>query len=344
MEVDQALLMDPPPDFGDPAAEYQAILNSCALIGRADRGALSVTGERRFEMLDGLLTNSLEGLTGTARHAMLLTPKGKVLTDLRVIPRSSDLLLDVPRSGLENLLKALSKYLPPIFAQFDDASASLCQLGIYGPRAAEVAGAIFPDAVPDADLEVREGEHDGAEVLLIRNRWLAGDGVELIVPELILSTLCARLLTTVADHGGRPVGTHALKIAHVEWGVPRYGRDISEENLAQETGLEDRAISFEKGCYLGQEVVARIHFRGHVNRHLRGLKFSETAPEPGASLIEAGKEVGTVTTTVESPELGPIGLGYVRRRIEPANVLHWSDGQREGLATVAELPFRSSAV
>jgi len=327
-------------DLGDWRAEYRAFTESCALAARPDRGTVLVAGPRCAEMIDGLLTNSVKDLAGAGRHALLLTAKGKVLTDLRVFPRGDDMLLDLPRAGLANLLGAFKKYLPPMHATFEDTSGSLSQLGLYGPQAAEAAAAGLGTEVPQVHLGVAEFEHTGARVTVIRSRRLAGDGVEIIAPGAAVPELAGRLLAAAEQRGGRASGMRALDIVRVESGVPRYGVDMDESNLAQETGLEEEAISYDKGCYLGQEVVARIHFRGHVNRRLAGLRFREEAASAGAALHDGEREVGTVTSAVESPEFGPIGLGYVRREIETSSVLRVSGGE----VTVAEVPFRPYSV
>jgi folate-binding protein YgfZ len=173
---------------------------------------------------------------------------------------------------------------------------------------------------------------------------LAGDGVELVAPREAAGALIERLSASVRDREGRVAGSKAVEVVRVECGIPRYGIDISESNLAQETGLEGAAISYDKGCYLGQEVVARIHFRGHVNRRLGGFTLVGDLPSGGAALREeTGKEVGLVTSAVESPDFGQIALGYVRREVEARARLSWSDGGREGTATVIDLPFREAA-
>lgn len=331
------------PDLGDWRAEYRALSGTCALTRRSDRGAVLVAGDRRAEMLNGLLSNDVMDLATVGRHALLLTAKGHVLTDLRVLPRESDVLLDVPQAGLQNLLAALERYLPPMYATHEDASGAIGQLGLYGPRSLAALKASGLDA-PQVHLGVRELDLDGAGVLVVRNRRLAGDGVELFTGHDRLPSLAARLLPAVQEQGGRPAGARAFEIARIEAGVPRYGVDISEANLAQETGLEREAISYDKGCYLGQEVVARVHFRGHVNRYLRGLRFSGRLPAAGATLSAGSKEVGAVTSSVISPELGPIGLGYVRREAEPGAVIDWSDGDGVGQVTVVDLPLRGHSV
>lgn len=328
------------PETTDWRDGYHALVESCALIARTDRGAVRVTGERAAEMLNGLLTNQVTGQEGAGCHAMLLTPKGRVLTDLRVLPSRGHLLLDVPRRGLENLLTTFKKYLPPIYSTFEDVSPGLTQLGVYGPKAETAVAGALGAALPEAHLGLRDVEVEGSSALVIRNRWLAGDGVEIIAAVEAARALAARLVAAVKDHGGLPAGPTALEVVRVESGIPEYGVDMNLENLAQETGLAE-AISYDKGCYLGQEVVARIHFRGHVNRQLRSLQFDAERPPSGARLLEREKEVGTITSVVTSPEHGHIGLGYVRREVEPGSRLRWSSSEGEGGAEVRAVAFRA---
>jgi folate-binding protein YgfZ len=345
-------------DLGDPEAEYRAFGASCALTLRADRGAVLVAGERRAEMLNGLVTNQVTDLEHTGRHALLLNRKGRVLTDLRVFPRAADLLLDIPRSGLENLLATFQKYLPPIYATFEDASDSLGQLGLYGPGTA-AAFAAFGFQAPDEHRGVRAivagGGAGSAAALAIRARRLAGDGIELIAPREAISDLVERLLPVVREQGGRAAGSRALEVVRVESGIPRYGVDVSDANLTSEIGLEGEAVSFDKGCYLGQEIVARVHFLGQVKRALKTLRFSGSAasPEPpgtwedlptvGTVLCRGSDEVGTVTSAVLSPRFGPIGFGYVTTEIavsEPRQEMTWSDAGRTGAAVLYGPPLQ----
>ncbi len=156
---------DPPgtmPETADWHEGYHALVESCALIARTDRGAVRVTGERAAEMLDGLLTQKVTGQEGAGCHAMLLNPKGRVLTDLRVLPTRGRLLLDVPVRGLENLLATFKKYLPPIYATFEDVSQGLTQLGVYGPEAETAVADALGEALPEAHLGLRDLELEGA--------------------------------------------------------------------------------------------------------------------------------------------------------------------------------------
>lgn len=340
MDPSVSRLLEAPEDLGDWQSEYRAIVERCGLALRSDRCMVRVCGERRAEMLNGLVTNQITGLEGIGRHAMLLNPKGRVLSDLRIFPLPNFILVDVPRRGLPNLLDAFRKYLPPIYASFEDAGDSLSLLGLYGPEAPEAAGRVL-GLVAAEHLGIFEVEIDGVPALVVRNRRLAGDGVEIFVPREALAAVSARLLLAAQEREGRAVGARALDVVRVECGVPVYGIDMGEANLAQETGLEEEAISYDKGCYLGQEVVARVHFRGHVNRQLRGLEFAGGMPAAAMLLRDgAGKEVGQVTSAVESPQYGPIGLGYVRREIGTGEDVLWFDEGRERRGTVIELPFR----
>ena len=338
--------LDLPTDFGDWEAEYRALVDSCALIGRVDRGVVFLTGDKPAEMLNGLVTNQVTATGGSGRYALQLTAKGRVLTDLRAFPTSVGIWVDVPRAGLQNLLATFSKYLPPLYARFEDASERIRHLAVHGPRAPTTFEEALGVSPPTEHLGVNEIAGLSHEpVLVVRNRRM-GDAVELIGSEASIARLAADLLPSVRRHGGRLAGARALEVARVEWGVPLYGVDMSEDNLAQETGLVD-AISYDKGCYLGQEVVSRIHFRGHVNRHLRSLAFlgSELPPPPaGAELLAGSKQVGVVTSAVSSPEFGSIGLGYVRHEIEPGETLRWAGTDAEGSLEVREAPFRARSV
>ncbi len=354
MDKELTDLLEGAGDLGDWEAECRAFHESCALTFRADRCAVLVTGSRRAEMLNGLVTNQVTDLQDVGRHALLLNRKGRVLTDLRVLPRASDLLLDLPRAGSENLLATFRKYLPPIYAGFENASESLGEVGLYGPQATGVCATLGVQT-PDEHLGVREIELADAPALLIRNRRLARDGIELVAPRGALPDLIDLLLPVVREHGGRAAGSQALEVARLESGIPLYGVDVSEDNLTRETGLEGEAVSFDKGCYLGQEIVARVHFRGQVKRMLSTLRFFRSAeapgppesegelPPPGAALRGRDGELGTVTSAVRSPRFGPIGLGYLRTEVaasEASPDMTWSAVGREGVAVLHGPPLQ----
>lgn len=343
MEERLSALLRGSADLGDFAAEYDAFARSCAVVSRADRAAVRVSGERAAEMLNGLVTNQVSDLEGRGCHALLLSAKGRILTDLRVLPRQADLLLDVPDRGLDNLMSTFKKYLPPIYARYESLSDQVLQIGVYGPESGGAVASALGAVPAERHLSVLNLTHERGSLLLIRDRRLAEDGIELILPGAVASFLADELVAAVSERGGRAAGWRALEARRVERGTPLYGIDMSDSNLAQETGLEE-AISYDKGCYLGQEVVARVHFRGHVNRRLMGLRFGEERAAPGARLFRGEKGVGEVTSSVDSPTFGPIGLGYVRREVEASTTLRWSEGERGGPATVTVLPFGDTSV
>lgn len=330
-------------DFGDFRAEYDAFSRSCAFVSRADRAAVRVTGERAAEMVNGLVTNRVTDLEGRGCHALLLSAKGRVLTDMRVFPHGAGFLLDVPRRGLDNLLSTFKKYLPPIYASYENLSDEVVQVGVYGPESGAVVAAAVGAVPAERHLSVLDLTHEGESLLLNRDRRLAEDGIELVLPATVAPVIAGELSRAVSAREGRSAGWRAVEARRIERGIPWYGVDMSDSNLAQETGLEE-AIFYDKGCYLGQEVVARVHFRGHVNKRLMGLRFGEERAAPGAHLFRDEKRVGEVTSSVDSPTFGPIGLGYVRREIETSTSLRWSDGERRGEAVVTALPFRDATV
>ncbi|MGH7544807.1 MAG: YgfZ/GcvT domain-containing protein, partial [Gemmatimonadota bacterium] len=176
--------------------------------------------------------------------------------------------------------------------------------------------------------------------LVVRGDSLGMPGYAILGTRSALEPVVAALAALEPEKGGARIGADLLEIFRVEAGWPRYGLDVTEDNLVQETGWEERAVSFTKGCYIGQEVVIRIHHRGHANRHLRGLRFRGELPDPGAPLYSADKAVGSVTSVVRSPRLGPIGLGYVRREVEPDAEVRVGDPESGPAAHVVGLPFR----
>lgn len=257
--------------------------------------------------------------------------------------------MDMPASCLDLALAHLRKYLPPIFATFDVMDA--CRLDIVGPAAAQAVEAWAGEAVTEglSPLSSRPMVVAGTEVLLARREAIEGPGFDLYLAKDRRDELRAELAASVHEVGGGEVGLAAWEIVRVERGIPLFGTDFGEENLAQEAGQDDRAISFDKGCYTGQEVVARIHFRGHVNRILRGFRPVGAATDAatgspvasftvGQSLFEADRERGVITSSVESPRFGPIALGLARTELEPGRRLALAQSG-DDVVELVELPF-----
>jgi folate-binding protein YgfZ len=323
--------------------EYEALHRHAVVFDRSHRGRMRVSGVTAGEMLTGLVTNDVLGLTpGQGQYAAALTPKGKIIADLRIFRDDDSYLVDVPPRASEGWMATVRKYMNPRLAPYADENASIRDVGVFGVAARLVVaemtavsssalGVLPPYAHVSVDIE-------GARVLVARVPDIEVEGFELFAPAAAYEQLWERALAAKAIPGG----LETWEIARVEAGRPEWGVDIDESTLPQEANFEElHAISFTKGCYTGQETVARVHFRGHVNRHLRGLRAaSAEPPAQHATLLDAtGKEVGDVRSTAASPRLGGIAIGMVRREIEAGATLlaRWEGG--EARVDLAHLPF-----
>jgi len=314
---------------------------SAALYRDADRAVWEAAGDRAVDALNGLLTNDLRRpAPGHVIPCLALTPRGRPLADLGVWKRSADagaVLLDLPEVGAGPLREHFDRYLPPRFARIEPLSgAALFRL--VGPAAASVTARLIGDAVsppaPGAMVETRLADGD---LLVAGRRVSAGGGWDLLVPACSGRVETA-LIAAVADVGGTVIGEPEWETFRIEHGIPRYGQDFDISNLPQETGLTDATISFDKGCYTGQEVVARIHYRGHVNRRLAGLAGSEAAIPVGTELYFADRPVGSATSSVVSPRFGPIALAMIRSEVNAGALLSTSAGGRRSIE-LRDLPF-----
>jgi tRNA-modifying protein YgfZ len=316
------------------AAEYQTITHDCGLIDRSERGKLALTGTERKAFLAGQVTNDIEGLTpGTGCYAAFLTHKGKMLGDLRVLAAEDgdgdpELLLDTDRANLQALFDLVRRFKIGYDVELHKRTVQRGLLSLVGPAARAVAGA---EAVPVDEHANRPGK-------------LAGHRVRLIATDVGIDVLCDADATddvraALLAAGAIPVSEAAADIVRVETGRPRYGIDVDDSTIPQEAGLNARAVSFTKGCYVGQETVARLFYRGKPNRHLRGLKLSEPGIADGAQLHLGERAVGTLTSSLVSPRFGPIGLALVRREASPGDIVEVAGG---ATAEVVELPFAVS--
>ena len=321
------------------SAEYAAARGGAIVVERDDRVQLRAHGRDPVRMIQGLITNDLAGAPADrAVYASLLTPKGRMIADVRAIRQpDGSVLLDIDAGALEGALAHLRKMTPPLFARFEPPPTALRTIGVYGPDAAARLRAIGIDARDDAaEDDVLRAERDGAPVLVVATRHAGVEGFDLLSDASHADALVASL----ADSGAMRAGPDTLELLRVEAGRPRWGAELSEERIPLEAGLLERAISTSKGCYTGQEVIIRILHRGHVNWTLRGLLLHDVAaPAPGTELVAApgGKAVARITSAIESPALQQtIALAYTRREVEPGAVLHLPGGEN---AIVVELPF-----
>ncbi|HTR76105.1 MAG TPA: glycine cleavage T C-terminal barrel domain-containing protein [Solirubrobacterales bacterium] len=306
-------------------AQYRQLREECGVLSKDGRGVIAVTGPDGAEYLQGQLTNDVEALgVGEGQYAALLDRKGHMQTDLRVLRVGAEAIqLDCEPEPRAQAVRHLTMYSIGREVEVVDASEERALLSLIGPRAAEIAGA--PPLPEFANEAVTIA---GTEALAVGTR----DGIDLF---------CAagdrdRLFAALLDAGAVEVTTEAVEILRVEAGVPRFGAEMDAGTMPAEAAIVEDAVSFTKGCYIGQETVARLHYKGRPNRRLCGLRLSGVAV-PGAPLRLGEKEVGTLGGAVVSPALGPIGLAIVRREAEPgARLLVGEDGVT---AEVVALPF-----
>lgn len=346
--------------YGDPAAAYAEAVDSVAVRDRSHRTRLLVTGRAPVSTLSGVLTGRMPVApagaapagtevdpagpreTGHAEYSAVLSAKGRVIADLRVMwgPDAAEesLWLDVPAPAAQALLEHLKRYVPPRLAAVEDVTADSGLLTVMGPEASVVlAEMLFDDeAVAEALVDLEEGEYivggRGGERLVRTGEvdtpawdvFSSGEGAR-------------RLWEGMLERGVAAVGAGVWDTLRVEAGRPAFGQDMDESRLLPEVGIVDRAVDHNKGCYTGQEVVVRIRDRGHVNRELRGLRLGDgPAPAVEAELFYEGDAAGVVTNAVESPRSGPIALAYVRREVPEGG--HVAVGRSDGPeATVHQL-------
>lgn len=306
--------------------DARAVREGAGILDRSERGKLALTGAEAKRFLQGQVTNDVEGLTaGHGCYAAFLTAKGKMLGDLRVLDSGDELLLDSERVALQALFTMIRRYSLGFDVELHRRTLERGLLSLVGPRSRALLG--------DAAAALGEAEHDNAAAELdgIPVTLVATDvGVDLLVE----AERTAALTDALAARGARPVAAEAVEALRVERGRPRYGIDLDDTTIPQEAGLNERAVSFTKGCYVGQETVARLYYKGKPNRHLRGLRLSEPVAS-GTELTLDGKRVGAVGSVAVSPAHGPIALALVRREAEPGATV----AAGTATADVVALPF-----
>jgi tRNA-modifying protein YgfZ len=307
-----------------PASEYRTVTDACGVLDRSQRGKLALTGTEAKSFLQGQVTNDVEGLSpGRGCYAAFLTPKGKMLGDLRILDTGDELLLDTERSALQELFNMIRRFSIGFDVELHKRTLESGLLSLIGPESAAIAGA-----------ELGDGEYAHAPVAIgdIQARAIRTDlGIDLLCDAADAEPLRAVL----SDAGAAAVSEEVAECLRVEQGRPRYGVDLDDTVIPQEAGLNGRAVSFTKGCYVGQETVARLHYRGKPNRQLRGLLLSEPG-RTGDELTFAGRPVGRLGSVALSPRFGPIALALVRREAPVGSSVVVGPAAQ---AEVVELPF-----
>ncbi len=328
-------------EAGALAAEHGIVNERCGLLDRSERGKLALTGAGAVEFLNGQVTNELADLApGEGRYAAFLTHKGKMLGDLRIIASGegtdgapAELQLDTERVALQELFDMIRRFKVGYDVELHKRTLERGLLSLIGPGSDRVAGA---DGADDPSTVLAAQEHANAPV------QIEGIAALAIRTDVGIDVLCdavdtERLREALLSRGAQTVSEQTAECVRVERGRPRYGVDIDESTIPQEAGLNERAVSFTKGCYVGQETVARLHYKGKPNRHLRGLRLS--APVAGGEELRLGERVvGHVGSSVVSPTLGPIALALVRREAMPGETVQVGDAGVS--AQVVELPLQ----
>ena len=358
MPIDSTDLLDPAPLGADDVEAYHD-LRRRAVWFEAQNHWSTIAGPKAAEALNGLVTNDVAALeVGRGLHAVALTPKGKVVCDMYVARRDEETFLcTVMRDCAEAWLSMARKYINPRLAKVHDDHESWATWLVYGQMAADAVARLGNDSsarsepdAPSGALQERIAKLDAWPVWGHAPWSVDGVTVRLIrapvmgaLPGFVVLGRAEdreTLSRFVQASSYRPGSRAVWNVARIEGGRPAYGVDMDEHTIPQEANLDTLgAISFTKGCYTGQETVARVHFRGHVNRHLRGLVAQEVLPQHARVLDATGKDVGDVRSTVVSPRLGPIAMAMIRREVAPGDTVQVAGHRGSIAATVVTLPF-----
>ena len=302
-------------------------------VGIADRGGRAFTlldGPDAVRFLQGMVTNDVDAIAvGSAAYALLLTPKARVVADMRLMRLGeTTFLADADQAAATALRPVLTRYRLGSKVAIEACDERFGIIAVAGPEAVELLSSAL-GTTPPADAAEGAGTDvvlEAGTVHVLQSAFCGEQAFELIGARAALDAAWQRLAAGLAEVDGRVFGDQAYDVLRIEAGVPRFGAEIDEQVMPAEAGVVDRAVSFTKGCYIGQEPVARLHHRGHANRGLRSILLADTAPEAGATVEVGGREVGRITSATESPTLGrAVALAIVRREVDP--------GQRVGVVT-----------
>jgi folate-binding protein YgfZ len=304
--------------YQSPEAEYLALTQSAGVIDLSGRGRLCVVGADREKFLHGQVSNDVLRLkTGEGCYAALVNAKGKIQSDLFIYKLKEEILLDFEPGLSSPVSQRLEKYVIAEDVQIVDVSPHYGLLSIQGPQSAEVLRRSAFGELPGSALSWISKNTPEGEYYVTNNRRFGAEGFDLFVPAAALKKAAELLDESNRELGSQWVGWNTGEIARIENGIPRFGADMTEANLAPECGIEGRAISYSKGCYIGQEVIARIRTYGQVAKALRLLRLPNemtTLPPPNEKLFKNGKEAGYITSSTLSPKHGgKVALGYVRK-------------------------------
>jgi folate-binding protein YgfZ len=329
-----------------PHDDYRHIREGAAIGAIAPRHQIAVAGPDRATYLQGLLTNDIPALSaGTGCYSAWLTPQGRMLTDMHVLESGEMILLDVPAEATEATRERLEQFIFTENVQVESLVGKLIGVWVHGPKAPAVVGRVLGE--PPGLTTWRHYQHASAEfrrqpVSVVRIDQLGVPGFCIYLEPARERELIAALI----DAGAREVSADAIETARIEAGYPVFGVDMTDDTIPLEAGIEDRAISMSKGCYVGQEVIIRVLHRGHgrVARKLVRLRVDGAVPPRSARLFAANREVGFVTSAAASPRLGTIAMAYLHRDfIAAGTTIEVVTDAGRAPVTVSERVIRSGA-
>lgn len=324
---------------------YRAAREGAVFFDEPDRGRILAVGADRASYLQGLLTNDIHALgPGTGCYAAYLTAQGRMISDMYVMELGDAILVDMPASAREEVTAKFARFLFSEDVQLGDTTETFNQLSLVGPKSAAVLASTLSD--PDAGALASFVPHQNARFDFEGERMIAArrddygvTGFVAYVPGVSDAAFRRALEAAGAARAERDVA----ETLRVEAGRPLFGVDMDADTIPLEAGIEDRAISFSKGCYVGQEVIVRVLHRGHgrVARKLVGLRIDGDVPARGDAIVSGDKRVGQITSAARSPAVGaPIALGYVQRDfVAPGTAVAVSHEGQTIAATVVEVPF-----
>jgi folate-binding protein YgfZ len=312
-------------DYGDVSAELTALRECAVVLDGSHRSRVCLTGADRVRFLHGQVTNNINALgTGRGCYAALVTAKGKMESDLHIHCLEEELLLEFEPGLTSKVTSRLETYIVADDVEVVDIRPHVGLLSVQGPRAADVMQRLgLGVPLPSHGYEsVSLSDAACGEWVLVNLPRVGTVGFDLFVANAALERFMDKLVVATREVGGTAGGWDAMEAARIEAGIPRFGQDMDETNIPLEAGLEERAVRYNKGCYIGQEVLNRIHSIGQVTRSLRGLLLPRDLaelPPRGEKLWHQGKEVGYITSSLESARFGrPLALGYVRKEVNTA--------------------------
>lgn len=328
--------------FADLVEEVGAARGAAGFLDLSPSGKIRLSGNDRVRFLHRMVSNDIEKLSiGSGCYAALLDHKGHLLSDLRVLMLADELLLLTPATTTSVVRETLNRYVVADQVELQDASADWALLSVQGPHAADVYYQMTGEISATEKHSHVERELEGRLLRLIQSDHTGDRGFDILVPVEKAGPVFESVMGAGHDFGIRPIGLEAFNALRIEAGIPWYGVDMDDTHLIQEA-LLDEAVSFTKGCYIGQETVARVHSRGHVNKHLCGFRFEGAEPPAaGDNVFVGSEEAGWITSGVYSPSLRqPIALGYMRREASqlgtPVSV---ASGESTLSGKVAQLPL-----